>query len=171
MATISIKEINGSGGGTPTTITTPRLCSADNYNPGTLYPLVKPAAGSNYSYWKTWYLNADTTPTGTINNVKVYTDGTIGWTGVILKFGTNTTYTQSTGTQDTTGVDAATSLSITMTDASTYTSASPLSLSGSITNPSTGKVSDYLIVQATVSTSATAGTLSSETITFRYDET
>jgi len=171
MATISIKEVNGSGSGTPTTITTPRLCTADVYNPGTLYPTVKPAAGTNFSYWKSWYLNADTAPTGTINNVKVYTDGAIGWTGVTLKFGTRNSYTQATGTQDSTGDNAATGLSITMTDAATYTSASPLSLTGSISNPSTGKITDYLIVQSTISTSATAGTLSAETITFRYDET
>ncbi len=171
MATISIKEVNGAAAGTPTTITTPRLCTSDTYNPGTSYPIVKPAAGSNYSYWKSWYLNADTTPAGTINNVKVYTDGSIGWSGVTLKFGTKATYTQATGTQDTTGNDAASGLSITMTDASTYISASPLSITGTIANPSTGKITDYLIVQATVSTSATAGTLSAETITFRYDET
>lgn len=170
-ATTSIKEVNGVSSGTATTVTSSRLCTTDSVSPGTTNPMVKPLSGTNLSYYKSYYLNADTTPTGTINNLKVYTDGSIGWTGVTLKLGTKSTYTQATGTAGTTGTDAATALSITMTDASTYTSGSPLSLTGTLSNPSTGKISDYLIVQATVSTSAVPGTLASETVTFQYDET
>lgn len=165
-ATISIKEANGAGP-TATTITSARLCTSDTYNPGTNYPLIKPSSGTNRSYWKSFYLNADTSPSGTINNVKWYTDGSIGWTGVTLYAGTTATYTQATGTQGTTGDDSA----VATTDAATYTSASPLSVSGSISNPSTGKISDYVVVQADLSTSATAGSLAAETITWRYDET
>lgn len=172
-ATISIKELNGASSGTPSTVTNVRLCTADAYNPGTANPLVKPSAGSNYSYWKSIYLNADTSPSGTINNIKWYTDGTIGWTGVTLKAGVVNTYDQATGTEGTTGdeANAGHAETPTMTDAATYTSASPLSLTGSINNPSTGKISQILILQATVSTSAVAGALSAETATFAYDET
>jgi len=165
-ATVSVKECNGAGP-TATTITTSRLCTSDAYNPGTNYPLIKPSAGTNRSYTKTYYLNADTTPSGTINNIKWYTDGAIGWTGVTLFAGTNASYTQATGTQGTTGDDSA----VATTDASTLTSAAPLSVSGTLSNPSTGKISDYVMVQADLSTSATAGTLAAETITWRYDET
>jgi hypothetical protein len=46
-----------------------------------------------------------------------------------------------------------------------------LSVTGSITNPSTGKISQFVVIQARLSTSAVAGTLTAETITWRYDET
>lgn len=62
-ATVSVKECNGSGP-TATTVTSVRYCTSDTYNPGTSYPIVKPAAGTNYSYWKHHYLNADTAPSG-----------------------------------------------------------------------------------------------------------
>ena len=166
-ATISVKEVNGAPAGTPTTVTAPRLCTKDMYNPVATYPLVKPVAGINRSYWKSFYLNADDSPTGTINNIKWYTDGTIAWTGVTLYVGTTDTYTQATGTEGTSGDDSA----VAITDASTYTSAAPLSVAGSITNPNTGKISDYVIEQADLADTAVAGTLSAETMSFRYDET
>lgn len=166
-ATVSIKELNGSGAGSANTVTNVRFCTADSYNPGSSNTLLKPAAGTNRSYLKTTYLNADTSPTGVINNVKWYTDGTIGWTGCTLYAGTTDTYTEATGTPSVTGDDSA----VATTAASTYTSASPLSVTGSISNPSTGKITDYVILQLDISTSATTGTLSTETITWKYDET
>jgi hypothetical protein len=165
-ATISVKEVNGASAGTPNTITAARFCTADSYNPGTNNPLVKPSSGSNYSYKKSFYLNADTSPAGTINNIKWYTDGTIGWTGVTIQAKTAETYAQATGTEGTTG-DQMTG----GTSAATYTSAAPLSVTGTISNPSTGKISHYVELQAVLSTSAVAGTLDAETITWKYDET
>ena len=129
--------------------------------------MVKPApSGTHYSYKKSTYLNADTSPTGTINNVKWFTDGAIGWTGVTLNAKTVTAYAQATGTEGTTGEEMSGG-----TNASGYTSGSPLSVGGSIDNPSTGKISDYVEMQAVLSDSAVAGTLAAETITWRYDET
>ena len=55
--------------------------------------------------------------------------------------------------------------------AATFTSAAPLSVPGTISNPNTGKISDYVVMQAVVGTTAVAGTLAAETITFQYDET
>ena len=169
VATVSIKEVNGASAGTPTTVTAVRFCTTDDYNPLLTYPLVKPAAGSNYSYMKSTYLNADTAPAGTINNIKWYTDGTIGWTGVTIQAGTTDTYAQATGTQGTTG-DQMTGKT-NQASAATFTSASPLAVPGSIDNPNTGKISGYVVTQAVVGTGAAAGTLAAETITFCYDET
>ena len=168
-ATVSIKEVNGASTGTPTTITASRFCTTDSYNPTTTYPLVKPAAGSNYSYVKSFYLNADTTPAGTINNIKWYTDGAIGWTGVTFQAGTSASYAQATGTQGTTASQMTGKTN--QASADTFTSGAPLSVTGTISNPSTGKISDYVLCQAVVSTSAVAGTLAAETITWQYDET
>ncbi len=167
-ATISIKEVNGASTGTPTTVTAVRFCTDDLVNPTTTSPLVKPSAGSNYSYKKSTYLNADTTPSGTINNVKWFTDGTIGWTGVTIQAGTAAAYAQATGTPNTTGTQMTAQGS--QADASTFTTGSPLAVTGTLSNPSTGKISDHVVFQAVLSTSAVAGTLASETITWRYDE-
>lgn len=169
-ATVSVQELNGADAGTPNAITNCRYCTADEYNPGTDHPMVKPAAGVYYSYVKHVYLNADTSPTGTINNIKWFCDGAIGWTGVTIKVGTDATYTPATGTESTTG-DEYTHTTLQDNSATPYTSAAPLSVPGSIDNPNTGKVSDYVISQVTISTGATAGGLAAETVTFRYDET
>lgn len=165
-ATVSVKEVNGASAGTPVTVTNSRFCTTDDDNPLLTYPLIKPAAGSNYSYKKSLYLNADTAPAGTINNIKFFCDGDIGWTGVVVKGKVADAYTQATGTPATTGDELADA-----TDIESYTSASPLSLTGSIDNPDTGKISQYLELQAVIGTGAGAGALTPETCTFRYDET
>ncbi len=167
-ATVSVQQVTGvAGSAVHNTITNLRLSTDDNYNPGTGNPMVRPSAGTNRSYWKTIYLSADTTPTGTINNVKIYSDGTIGWTGVTLYIGSTATYTQATGTEGSSGTDS----SVATANIQNYTSGSPKQLTGTITNPSTGTISDYVVMQADVSTSAVAGTLAAETLTFQYDET
>jgi hypothetical protein len=163
---MSIKEVNGGATPVETTITNSRFCTEDEVNPGTTYPLVKPeAAATNYSYKKTVFLNADTSPSGTINNVKFYPAGAIGWTGVTVEVKAVDTYTEPTGTPEVTGDDN------NGTDIATYSSGSPLALTGSIDNPNTGKVSQYLELQAVLADTAVAGTLDPETCTFRYDET
>lgn len=166
-ATVSVKQANSTGP-TATTITNLRFNTDDTVNPGTVNPLVKPSAGTNRSFSKTVYLNADTTPSGTINNVKIYCDGTIGWTGCILYIGASASYTQASGTAGTTGDDS----SVATTNIERYSAAaSAKSITGTISNPSTGKITDYVVMQVDVSTSAVAGTLSAETLTFQYDET
>lgn len=165
-ATVSVKQAYSSGP-SATTITNLRFNTDDTVNPGTTNPMVKPAAGTNRSFWKTVYLNADTTPDNAINNVKFYCDGTIGWTGCTLYVGTTGTYTEAAGTAGTSGNDS----SVATANIQNYTSGAPKSVTGSISNPSTGKITDYVVMQVDVSTSAVAGTLAAETLTFQYDET
>lgn len=163
---MSVKEVNGAASGTPTTVTNVRFCTTDSHNPGTSFPMVKPGSGgTNFSFKKTLYLNADTTPSSLINNIKFFTDGSIGWTGVVVEGAAANTYAQATGTEGTTGDDANLTTNI-----ATYTPASPLSLTGSISNPNTGKVSQFLELQVVISDAAGPGILSSETAGFRYDE-
>lgn len=165
-ATVSVKQAYGAGPSADT-ITNLRFNTNDTVNPGATNPMVKPAAGVNRSYWKTVYLNADTTPTGTINNCKIYSDGTIGWTGCTLYGGSIGTYTQATGTPGTTGTDS----SVATANVANWTSAALKSLTGTISNPSTGRITDYVVMQVDVTTTAVAGTLVAETLTFQYDET
>ena len=166
-ATVTVQQVTGADAGTPTPITNLRFNTDDTANPGTTNPLVKPAAGTNYSYAKTVYLNADTTPSGTINNVKIYCDGAIGWTGCTLYIGTVGAYTEKAGTPGTTGNDD----SVATAPITDFTSVAPKSVTGSLSNDATGRISDYVVMQVDLSTDAVAGTLAAETITFQYDET
>lgn len=165
-ATIVTKQSIGAGPSN-TTITNCRLNTDDTVNPGTTNPLVKPSAGINRSYWKTVFLNADDSPSGTINNCFIYTDGTIGWTGVTLYGGSSGSYTEATGTPGTSGDDS----SVATADMSGWTSGAAKQLTGSLDNPATGRITDYVVMQADLTTSAVAGTLAAETITWQYDET
>lgn len=169
-ATVSVKQATGAGP-TNTTITNLRFKTADDSSgTDTTYPLIKPTSGTNYSYVAWVRLNADTTPTTSISNVKFYTDGTSNYgTGVTVKGITTASYSQATGTQGTTG-DLSSTVYTSGTDIFTYTSASPLSVTGTISNPSTGIITNYVAMQMALSTSVSAGTLSAETFTWRYDE-
>lgn len=168
-AVTSVKQGTGAATGglatTNATVTNVRLCTS-NAIETTGNPCVVPASGVNRSYEAWVYLNVDSGLSGTLNNIKFYSDGTIGWTGGTLYGGTTATYVQPTGTAGTTGTDS----SVATTSVATYTSGSPLSVTGTIT-ATTGKASDFVVLQLDLSTSAVAGTLATETLTYRYDET
>lgn len=164
-ATVSVKQAYGTGPST-STITNLRFSTDDNVNPGVLNPLVRPAVGINRSFAKTIYLNADTSPSLIINNVKIFTDGAIGWTGVTVYMGTVGSYTQATGIEGETGNDS----SVATADFSSFTIGSPKRVTGEIENPATGRITDYVVLQADISTGAVPGYLSPETATFQYDE-
>lgn len=182
VATVTIRRYTGGATVLPTDITSTntRASTSDAPSPGTDNPIPIPGAGTNYSYWVVTGLQADTTPTGTINNLRWYTDGSNPWTGITMEVGQSSAYTQASGTAGSTG-DQLTDTNYTggtLTPATPgadsafgYTSGSPLSVTGSITNPSTGLIGNYVIYQLSVGTSAVAGTLATETITWQYDET
>lgn len=173
-ATVSVKELNGPAPGTATTVTTLYFQTTDSASQDLTKPLIKPESGSNYSYWKTIYLNADTPPDNQIDNVKFYSDGSIDWPGCTLWVGDETpdTYVQATGTEGETGDEmVANHPGITgKTDMSNYTQSSPKSIPGSITNPNTGRITDYIILQVEVTSAASTGDLPTEVLTFQYDE-
>lgn len=169
-----------SGGGSGST----RASTSDSPTPGTNDPIPIPGAGTNYSYWVVTRLDAYTTPSGTINNILWYTDGTNAWTGVTVEVGTSSAYSQATGSQGNTGDELTdtnyTGGTLAPTDPSADSAfgyddsslpGSALSVTGSLTNPSTGGFGDYVIYQLSVGTGAAAGTLAAETFSFQYDET
>lgn len=148
-------------------------------------PIPKPSAGTKRSYWKQLYLYCDTGPATQVDNLKFYTDGTGYGTGITLKVGdefptknsgSDAGYEVATGTPGDTGdemVAAHAGLSGS-TDAFSFTSGSPLSgpsisEAGNIINAS-GETSDYLVFQLEVVSTASAGNLADETLTFMYDE-
>jgi hypothetical protein len=120
-------------------------------------------------------LNCTSSPSSVINNIKWYTDGGNGLgTGVTCNVNTATSYTQATGTPGTTGIQLTVGNYATLagapSNAFAYTSGSPLSVSGSINNPSTGQFGDRVVYQMAVDNTASPGISSAETFTWRYDE-
>ena len=96
-----------------------------------------------------------------------------------MKVATANVYDQAVGTTGTTGTqltvanygNGTTDLDAAPVDAFGKTSAAPLAVTGSIDNPSTGNFGDLVVYQAEVVTGASAGTSTSEEITWQYDET
>jgi len=139
-------------------------------------PVQKPTSGLKYSYWVTTRLDADTSPAGTIDNLRWFADGANNFgTGITCKGQTATSYIQATGTPGDTGTQLTTGnhsgITAAPADVFTWTSGTPKTLTGSISNPTTGEFGDYFVYQMEVATNAGAGASAQETFTFRYDET
>ncbi len=174
-ADVSIKRIVA---GTPTVITdlNTRMHTDDVHSvAGVTLPVPIPISGFNYSYWVITALYADTSPAGTINNVKWFTDGVNDFgAGIGCVCGTATAVTAPTGTPGTSGDELTpfsyTGLSATV-DAFANTEGSPLAVAGSITDPDTGRISDFLVYQIAVDNTAVPGVTGQETFTWQYDET
>lgn len=181
-ATILIERHTGAatadGGTTKTDITTinTRASVADVHKTTeTTDPIPIPTAGNNYSFWVSTRLNCTVTPAGTVNNVKWFSDGVSFGTGVTVtgakaSTGANVGYREATSAivlnqTNHTGLDAA------PVDVTTLTSGSPLSIVGSISNPSTGRFGDLFVYSFDIGTSATAGATAQNTFTWQYDET
>jgi len=177
-ATVILERYTGVGPTqTPITGINTRANAEDAHSTaGTSNPVQKPAAGSNYSYWVVVRPNATVTPAGTIDNIRWFSDGSNGFgTGITCVGNDASGYVQATGTPGVTGTQLTVgnyaTLSGAPVDVFTLTSGSPKSITGSITNPSTGAFGDYFVYQIVVGTSASPGASSQETFTWRYDET
>lgn len=183
VATVQIQRFTGaSPSGTDITGINTRANAEDAHSTaGTTNPIQIPAAGSNYSYWVSTRLVCTVTPSGTINNIRWYTDGANGFgTGVTCKgakasTGADSGYRQATGTPGSTGTELTqvnhTGLDEAPADVFGYTSGSPKSLTGSISNPSTGAFGDYWIYQTIIGSTASPGATNAETFYWKYDET
>jgi hypothetical protein len=175
-ATVQIVRLTGAGP-TATDITSinTRANAEDAHTTaGTSNSILVPAAGTNYSFWVVTRLNVTAITSGTVDNVKWYTDGANNFgTGVTCKVSTATGYVQATGTAGTSGTQLTTGNYATLAgapvDAFTYTSGSPLSVSGTTTT--TGQVGDRVVYQIEVGTTAASGATAQETFTWKYDDT
>lgn len=160
-ATVQIIEKNGAGG-TPTDKTsgTIRFKNADNATVDTSNPMVKPAAGTDYSFEKWLRLNITGGTYTEISNIKAYSDGANGLgTGVGVFAKAVTAYTTPAEATATTGYASL----------FTYTSGSPLSL-GAGPYTSTGEKGDHLVMIMTVDNTASGGVTPTETLTLAWDE-
>lgn len=176
-ATVTIRRWTGSTGSpTKTDITSinTRANAEDAHSTaGTTNSVLIPSSGSNYSFWVATRLSVDAITSGTVNNIKWYTDGSNNFgTGVTAIGNTATSYIQATGTTGTTGTQLTTGNYSTVTtpvDPFTFTSGSPKSVSGSTTT--TGDLGDFFVYQLVVGTTAASGASAQETFTWQYDDT
>lgn len=183
-ATVNVQEANGA---TPTynTVTAPRFCTDDNYNPGSANPIPIPAAAFNYSFWKHLCLEFTGTFTS-CSNIRHYCDGTIGWTlgtaGEVRRGNRDTpphgcpsgSYDQATGTVGTTGDDLEThtyysAQTVKTIDIEGDVVGTPASIDDS-TYTTPGDRSYFIVLQVKVDTDATQGAQTAEQFTFLYDE-
>ena len=184
-ATVTIRSWTGTAGAptkTDVTSATKRLVTEDaHYSGGTTNPIPVPAAGSNYSFWPSYRLSADTTPTTQINNLRFYSDGTssspsgVTWLAQTANITPDAGYRQASGTVGTTGLALNTTnhtgLTAAPVDPFAWTSGSPKTMAGSISNPSTGDFGDFMVMQLVVaSTTAATGAITAEQFTVVYDE-
>lgn len=173
LANLKIRRWTGTAGSeTKTDITSinTRHTTKDTHSTNTTATgdgILVPSAGTNYSYKHSYRLYYDGSDTGQISDIEWYTDGSNGLgTGIGMNAKTVASYSQATGTEGESGDEMTGGA-----DAFSYTSASPLSVTGSVTDPNTEDVGNFVETQATVGTTASAGVTSTETLTFRVTHT
>ncbi len=189
VATVVINRLTGPAGTiVETAITTlnTRANTADAHSTNdTASPIEIPSAGTNYSFWVNTQLECTVTPDNLIDNLEWFTDGSNSYgTGITLQVAqcARASYTQAVGTGGQTGTllndtnysgGTITPATPGADNAFAFVTGTPLAVTGSITNPSTGEFGNIVVYQVAVGTSATPGTkpASPETITWRYDET
>jgi len=165
--------------GASNTISNLRFNAEDTNDQDLASPLIIPTSGTIFSFWKQIFLNCATAPDTQVNNVKIFSDGALGWgAGIVVQVGDGTQIKNSGAS---TGYDLADAQEIMTnhTDVSsetslfTFTSGSPRSVSiseaGSIID-AINETTDYIVLQTDVDSTATPGTKPTETITYQYDE-
>lgn len=126
-----------------------------------------PTSGTNYSWRKSFKLNVTVAPTGTVSNLRFFSDTTSWGTGITPYAMKKASYTQGSSSDNTALFDGS------AVDLTTYSSASPYTInSGTVLTATTGYgTQDYLVLQVAVGTTAAPGTTSARTLTYRCDET
>ena len=126
-----------------------------------------PTSGTNYSWRKAFKLNVTGAPSGTVSNLRFFSDGVLWGTGITCYAKASASYTQASSSDNTTLFDG-TAVSVT-----TYTSSSPLTINaGTVLTATTGYgTQDYLVMQVGVTASASPGVTSARTLSYRVDET
>lgn len=185
VATVIIERLTGAGPARSniTSINTRANTFDSQSTNDTANPIEIPTSGTNYSYWVNTQLNCTVTPDNLIDNIEWFTDGVNSYgTGIslVVAQAALASYTQATGTPGVTGTElndsnysGGTLTPSTPTNAFAFVTGSPLAVTGSIANPSTGPFGNIVVFQVQVINTATPGTkpATPETITWRYDET
>lgn len=179
-ATIIINRKNGAGP-TNTDITTinTRASTSDNhYTTETVNPIPIPSSGNKFSFWVSTRLECTVVPPTLVDNLKWFTDGSDSTgTGITVRGNTANVYDEAPGTIGDTGTEltvanygnGTTDLDGAPVDIFTHSSGTPKSVTGSTSTAV--EFGDLFVYQFDVISTAGAGTTTSETITWQYDET
>lgn len=182
-ATLQIGRKTGAAPGTFTDITSinTRFNAADAHSTNdTASPVSVPETGSggtNRSYWATTRFKVTGGTFTTIDNLRVYSDGSnnlgTGLSCVVARanVGADAGYrvaTGSTGNGTTLNTTNHTGLTGAPSNFFSYTSGSPLTLTGSTST--TGEFGDHVVFQIEVTESAGSGASAQETAFYKYDE-
>lgn len=141
-----------------------------------LYPVRAPTSGTNHSYWVVTRLYAQTSPAGTINNIRWNTDGSNNFgTGIACNGNSAAIYVQATGTLGVSGTVLNPTNYSTLdgppADVFLFDPISPFNIAGSLSSPNTGHFGDFFVYQMSVDPTASPGPTNQETFTWSYDET
>ena len=161
-ATVQIHEITNTDTGVDKTSDTVRFKSADETTVDTNNRLTIPGAGTDYSYTKQLRLYVSVAPDVDVSNAQAYSDGSNGFgTGIGVQYDTHTAFQTQTDA-DISGTDLFTKTSGGAIDMDQYNDTEG--------KADTGYFGDILRLQMTVASTASAGSLSAETLTMSYDE-
>lgn len=164
-ATVQIHSFHESAPvGANVTDATIRFKESDDDAQDTSSPIPIPSAGYEYSYLKQIQLKAETSPSGTIDNIKFFGDGALGWAGCAIYAEARASYIDPTVQIDTAHPSWEANFN-------NYTSVAPLSVTGSISNPDTGYFGELVVLQLRVDSGAGVGVQTAEVTNLRYDET
>jgi hypothetical protein len=178
-ATVIINEWNGAASQTDKTSGTVRFKNANNSTVDLVNPLVVPGAGQEYSFEK--WLRLQITDAGgftQLSDLEVYTDGAgFTETGIKAWYATESTFQDPVvpdESQDPPFFNGPSTGSPgnAMADLFGLTSGSPASLgAGPFTDGSPAEhIGSWIVMVLEVETTASAGVLAAETLTFAYSE-
>ena len=162
-ADVDIVERNSSNGTiTIKTSLTIRMKNADDSAPDSADPMVIPGAGSDFSFTKWLQLRIGATaPSDKINNFNFYTDGVNDF-GVGVNLWAKSAAAFSAPSEPITSSGYGTAHALTV--------GAPMTLSSTDFSGTSSNVGSLAVLLMEVSATATVGALSTETITFSYDE-
>lgn len=160
MTTVELHEYTATDTGVDKTADTIRFKSAVNTNVDTADRLTIPAADTDYSYTKQVRLYCSAAASVSLENVAAYSDGSNDFgTGVEIFYDTAAEWVAEIDTD------------ISGTDLFTKTDGATIDMGGSDLTATTGYFGDVLRLQMHITSTASPGALSPETLTLSYDET
>jgi hypothetical protein len=162
-----------------------KLKTADNPTIDNINVVPIPAAGTNYSFVNSLFFKCTFAPDTQIDNFQLYSDGVGFGTGITTYIGnqfpnhnsgSTSGYKLATGTIGTTGTEMTVNYPgiTTKTDLFSFIVSAPesgptISEAGSIINAA-DETTNYFVLQANVTNTATSGNKTNEDITCLYDE-
>lgn len=163
MGTIQIHEMSATDTGVDKTSGTVRFKSADETTVDSNNRLTIPGAGEDWSYTKQLRAYVSVAPDTDFTNLEAYSDGGGFGTGINVDYDVQQTFQTQTDAD------------ISGTDLFTKTSGATIDMDSNDTQwtdgDGTGYWADNLRLQMGVTSTASPGTLTAETLTFSYDET